>query len=248
MCWLYPKLEKLHKAISPPPPFKKVPEGGFYLSTPRSSLATVALPCRCSLNAFLANAVVTRSQMRCHGYVAHGTSQLYHLVRSLCDLHSLGACGPWRVHLIKTSTSWYGDHYICLRHMGCGGYLGNDWFQVPWRGHWLNVPIGCHKGETPENMHCHTILGCSLVHHYYNSCIIASAMDMLTTHLPAPNDTGDNNTKQLFCCRMQISLSASYLPGVDNIAADATFLVFAQVFRRQFHFHLQFQRNYMTVC
>ena len=35
----------------------------------------------------------------------HGTSRLYHSVRSLRDLHSLGACGPRCVNHVETEPS-----------------------------------------------------------------------------------------------------------------------------------------------
>ena len=48
---------------------------------------------------FIASAVVTRMRMHCYGHMAHGTSRLYTLVRSLHDLHSLGP----KLHLLAVS-------------------------------------------------------------------------------------------------------------------------------------------------
>ena len=57
------------------------------------------------LEPFIAGAAVATAKMRCYGRVAHGTSRLHHSVRSLRDLHSLGAFGPRCVNLEETCTS-----------------------------------------------------------------------------------------------------------------------------------------------
>ena len=57
----------------------------------------------------------------------HGTSQLYHSVRSLRDLHSLGACGPQCVNPVETSTSWYNLYINIFAHRftTCGARFGS---------------------------------------------------------------------------------------------------------------------------
>ena len=70
---------------------------------PRLANACLA-GCYCLFEPFLVEAIVATLKMRRHGHVAHGTSWLYHsvLVSTL-----LGACGPWCVNPVETSTSWY---------------------------------------------------------------------------------------------------------------------------------------------
>ena len=57
--------------------------------------------------AFIASIIVTRMRMRCYGHMAHGTSPLYTLVRSLRDLHSLGPSALCCVNSVETCTSVY---------------------------------------------------------------------------------------------------------------------------------------------
>ena len=60
----------------------------------------------CSLlEPFLAGAAIATTKMRCYGRVAHGTSWLYHSVRSLRDLYSLRAFGPRCINPVETYTS-----------------------------------------------------------------------------------------------------------------------------------------------
>ena len=54
-------------------------------------------------------------QIRCHGHVAHGTSQLYTSVRSLRDLHSLGPSALGCVNSVETCTSVYNLYiHVCM--------------------------------------------------------------------------------------------------------------------------------------
>ena len=65
------------------------------------------------LEPFMANAIVSRPSMHCHGYITHGTSRLYHpaLVSMWFTHRGLEAWGC--VNHVETSTSWYNLYVIC---------------------------------------------------------------------------------------------------------------------------------------
>ena len=60
---------------------------------------------------FIVSAVVATMRMRRQGHVAHGTSPLYTLVRSLRDLHSLGPSALGCVNSVETCT-WVYNLYM----------------------------------------------------------------------------------------------------------------------------------------
>ena len=65
------------------------------------------------LEPFIAGAAFATTKMRCYGCVAHGTSRLHHSIRSLRDLHRLGAFGPRCVNLEETTKM---RCYGCVAH------------------------------------------------------------------------------------------------------------------------------------
>ena len=89
--------------------------------------------------------VVTRMRMRCYGHMAHGTSQLYTLVRSVHNLHSLGPSALGCVNSVETCTSVI-NLYIYSVHVPLSWLVA----EVQMRYHcwpFLRRPSGHHEHD-----------------------------------------------------------------------------------------------------
>ena len=104
---------------------------------------------------------------------------------------------------------------------GCGGYFNRQWFQLPWNGYWQHMPIAV-KELLPVVISC-IIWGKQMRGlHVHCRCDNAAVIVMVNKGT-SKNGVAAHLLRCLsfVAATFQFSLSASHLPGVENVAADS---------------------------
>ena len=104
---------------------------------------------------------------------------------------------------------------------GCGGYLGKEWFQIQWKGHWQEVSIAA-KELLPIVAAC--VIWARKMRGQHIQCRCDnSAVVVMINKGTSKNDVAAHLLRCLsfITASQQISLSACHIPGVENAAADA---------------------------
>ena len=104
---------------------------------------------------------------------------------------------------------------------GCGGTMGQDWFQCPWSKQWLGVNIAT-KELVP------IVVAVAIWGPHWPSCHIHVRSDnMAVVAILKTRSSRDDCVMHLlrclhfFCAKYGVRISATHIAGVENVAADA---------------------------
>ena len=104
---------------------------------------------------------------------------------------------------------------------GCGAHFDKRWFQLPWNGHWQDIPIAV-KELLPIVVACCIwsveMRGLHIRCRCDNMAAVTMVNKMTSKHSVAAHLL---RCLSFVAARGQISLSACHLPGKDNCATDA---------------------------